>query len=750
MKAFGAQTSFAGGELSPLLAARVDLEQYSIGAKLIKNFTVMPHGGLQTIKKGSRVYVGFYYIKIFPFTYSSEKSWVFAIARRGGDDGGGLFFTLIEPPAVYYPLLGSLPYAEEECEDVRTLQSGNIIYLFHPNHPVQKITLDPNRDSNGGATLSWKISSVEFKHGPFQDVNTDESSKMQVTYEPNKYPAHPYGVASTSYQFTSADVGRLVRLEVKIKTNSGEIAPAQDRQSGVYRLYNFFGAYTWRTSGKWRGSVVIEIADANDKIDPTNENTWAWHVFKTYESVADAEENFSFSGTVEEYSADFRITVTSTWGRFRFMWDYQGGLIERLFKLQVPTSSLIGGFPYGCWSDSADGFHGSAPATDAWALGAFGKGVGYPSLGAFHQERLILARTKANRQSIWMSKPASWEDFGTSIPAKDDDAITLTLASKRDDAITGLVSRQDLLVFTEGSEWVARAGSKSDVFTPSSITITPSGYYGSAYLEPVDTGDTTLFLQNNKRTVRSIGYSLDVDGYASKDMCIMSEHIFRDNPIVSMAFQRTPQQILWCVLRDGTMAAMSYQPEHKVLAWSRVDLSLTSEKDRYFDVCSLTVGDTDYMYAIYTPSSDTIKYLACFDFSDGAIEGTSNLQYLEGRLELPNTEIPMGGTLQGRHRAIPAVTIRICDAERRTAEHSVHNDTEIRAGVINKNNSKTDKVNIPFADDEAFWGGDLRVVLPGGFDRDSVLRIETKGKVKILGVFPEVVNLDGDPGRSDG
>ena len=37
--------SFAGGELSPALAARVDLSKYHVGARELKNCFVHPHGG---------------------------------------------------------------------------------------------------------------------------------------------------------------------------------------------------------------------------------------------------------------------------------------------------------------------------------------------------------------------------------------------------------------------------------------------------------------------------------------------------------------------------------------------------------------------------------------------------------------------------------------------------------------------------------------------------------------------------------
>ena len=40
------KTSFTGGEYSPALSARVDLEKYSTGLKKATNVIVHPHGGV--------------------------------------------------------------------------------------------------------------------------------------------------------------------------------------------------------------------------------------------------------------------------------------------------------------------------------------------------------------------------------------------------------------------------------------------------------------------------------------------------------------------------------------------------------------------------------------------------------------------------------------------------------------------------------------------------------------------------------
>lgn len=45
MAVYTIQPTFSGGEFSPSLYSRVDVQKYSTGLKKLKNFIVHPHGG---------------------------------------------------------------------------------------------------------------------------------------------------------------------------------------------------------------------------------------------------------------------------------------------------------------------------------------------------------------------------------------------------------------------------------------------------------------------------------------------------------------------------------------------------------------------------------------------------------------------------------------------------------------------------------------------------------------------------------
>ena len=70
--------SFAGGELSPALAARVDLSKYHVGARELKNCFVHPHGGASN-RAGTEFVAEAKYpdkpVKMLDFVFSREQSY---------------------------------------------------------------------------------------------------------------------------------------------------------------------------------------------------------------------------------------------------------------------------------------------------------------------------------------------------------------------------------------------------------------------------------------------------------------------------------------------------------------------------------------------------------------------------------------------------------------------------------------------------------------------------------------------------
>ena len=707
MKLYDAKTSFAAGELSPVLHARIDLAQYHVGARTIRNFIVLPQGALinrpgTTVLDPERSYGA---ARLVSFVFSEEDSCVLAFGDGFVDRYSFTGFRERIPDS---------PYKSSHLARLRWLQSADVLYLFHPDVPIHTL----RREMENGHRV-WKFAKVELDKGPFEEANTDEKTKLSFIERPN----FQYWLSANFPLFLTYDLlDALLKIEVKVKAWSGTL----DLAPGVpVVVKDVFGPFTYRTTGKWTGSVKVERCPPEGWVGKANEGEWVWENFKEYFSDKDAEENFAFSGTVEEYATHFRFTYSGTKKRVVLAFDYEGGLIERILRvkeIQNQQEATV---------EDVEKKGGYIPETDAWAIGAFGPHYGYPSLGIFHQERLVLAATRHSPQTLWMSQPASWHDFSTSIPAKDTDAITVTLASKEVNEIRGLASRGDLLIFTAGAEWSAKAGAKTDVFTPSSIVITPSGYRGSHRLAPLDVGDVTLFVQRHGTTVRSMGYSLEVDGYSSSDISILAAHMFEGNPVVDWAYQQSPWSVVWCVLADGTVGALTIQREHQVTAWTRQAFGPDGHKVE--GVCCIPGATQDDVYLAVRRGNGLQVERLNRRFDGAGSFKDAGAYTVHSVLECLDWEQSVDGTLQGRHKQVPALTLRL------------FRTVTLRGGIVTENGAELDVLQFPDADlpgpADRLYTGDVRLVAPGGVGRTCRVRLENDepSPVTILGIFPEVV-----------
>lgn len=192
----------------------------------------------------------------------------------------------------------------------------------------------------------------------------------------------------------------------------------------------------------------------------------------------------------------------------------------------------------------------------------------YPSTVAFHQQRLMLGRTREVPNGVWGSQSADAENMDRSRPAKADDALSFALVNKKVNAINQLVSMDDLLVLSGDAIW-AVTGAEGNVMTASGgIDPKKQSGRGASRLEPLEI-DTVVFFQPAKgSSVRTLGFSFDIDGYASNNVAIFSPHLFENYTIVSWAFLEEPNACVLAVRNDGQMLCFTWEQEQQVWGWT--------------------------------------------------------------------------------------------------------------------------------------------------------------------------------------
>jgi len=200
-------TNFTGGELSPRLDGRNDLQKYPTGCKTLENMIVFPHGSaarrsgtqfVAEVKDSSKE------TRLIPFEFSTTQTYMLEFGdqyiRFYKDNGqilsGGSAYEI------------SSPYLEAELFDIKYAQSADVMYICHPNHPVKKL-------ARTGHT-SWTLTSVDFQNGPFMDHNIETTTltagHTSVGSSGNLTLSSTTGVNSNQ-GWLSTDVGRLVHFK---------------------------------------------------------------------------------------------------------------------------------------------------------------------------------------------------------------------------------------------------------------------------------------------------------------------------------------------------------------------------------------------------------------------------------------------------------------------------------------------------------------------------------------------------------
>jgi len=199
-------TNFTGGELSPRLDGRNDLQKYPTGCKTLENMIVYPHGSaarrsgsqfVAEVKDSSKE------TRLIPFEFSTTQTYMLEFGEqyiRFYKDNG----QILSGGSAYEI---SSPYLESELFDIKYAQSADVMYLCHPNHPVKKL-------ARTGHT-SWSLTSVEFTNGPFMDHNI-ETTTMTASHT-NAGQTGTLTLSSTTgvnsnQGWLSTDVGRLVHM----------------------------------------------------------------------------------------------------------------------------------------------------------------------------------------------------------------------------------------------------------------------------------------------------------------------------------------------------------------------------------------------------------------------------------------------------------------------------------------------------------------------------------------------------------
>lgn len=725
------QASFAAGEISPEVAARVDLDKYQAALLQAENCFIRPYGSAYRrpgLKYAYETDTG--YKKLQEFAVDSDTSYLLefreSYLRVYAPDGD----TLVKKATI------STPFSGGELHKLRFAQSADVMFIASGNHPVQVLT----RHSDTNWTMADMVLDASY-----YDVMTETEG---VTVSASATSGTVTLTASGNI-FAAGQVGNWIRLTHDVP------AVTQTLNGTGTSAALLSGEKGWKviSHGTWSGSFSVEYSKDGTK----------WKTLRTYSSNNDY--NPSESGTFDEPTY-IRISATITDGSVTID-------LTRLPYKHKGTVKLTG---------YTDGTHmtgtvvdqlASTSASDAYAFGPWSPSYGYPACVAFFQDRLCFAANAKYPYMVWMSRTGDYLNFGTeeiSGTLTDDSSIALSFISRKDFRILHLIATSDLIVMTEGNEWII---SGSSTVTPTKVTPQLQTFRGCTDVEPVIIGSDIIYVQRRGKTVRDMQYNYASDSYDGADLILLAKHITKETTIVDATYKQEPDSMLFFVMKDGTCACLTYVKDQKVYAWSRI---VTNGSIK--NVCAIASPDGERVYFMVSRGNGmfieelaepeehilldnsvnilteekvntvTVAHLAGCKVdvladgdhhaglqcdANGVValpDGIKCEQFVVGMpyktvIELPNIEVQMrDGSMQGRKKKVSEAILRLTDS---------------LGGEIGVTETLVDHINYDEFGDQfvKLYSGDKHVTVPnvpvGGF--------EDTGRVVITHSSPYPFNL---------
>ena len=558
--------SFAGGELAPALHGRIDLAKYDVGAAAIENMLVLRYGGVSR-RPGFRYVAqtsGNKKARLVPFRYSSDQNYIVEVTA-----GHFRFYTeqgiVVDGNGEPYSVAND--FTEAQLADIKYTQSADTLFLAHPAHyPMTLVRY---------GVANWSYQRMDITGGPFEDA---VRNGIRVT--PSGRTGNITLTASGNY-FTSDMVGCFLSLQQTVPSQQAEGVPGQV----TLQVTCVPGQSVYVESfGFWSGSFSVEKWD---------EESGAWVTLRSQSNNHSSNYNMTFTNEGSEITL-YRVTSSgfdpNPWSsenenqRGKVVIQTFSSEYEGIVKITGVASATVA---YAAVVKSLAEVSG----TMDYSLSPWSAAKGYPECCGFFEDRFVLAATKTEPQTYWMSQTGDYYNFSRSIPQVDSDAITGTLNNGQMNGIKYIATFGEVLMLTAGGTYKVSGG--QNPITPSNQQSKPQEYRGINSLTPCLIGGRIVFVQQQGNIIRDLGYSYDNDKYTGDDVSLLAAHLFEGHTIKSITYQQVPNSIVWCVRDDGALLGMTYIKEQDVYAWHK-----HTTDGKFVDVCSISGDHEDELWAV--------------------------------------------------------------------------------------------------------------------------------------------------------
>jgi hypothetical protein len=544
------------------------------------------------------------------------------------------------------------PYQADDLFEIRFVQNSDVLTLTHEDYA-------PRQLSRLGAT-NWQLATISFGASLPAPAGSLESRPYVSATVPsgggytmfNGYvvaavndedeESAPSGVALYNKQGTSTVTNATVtqitdasQAVISINSTTGIIAGSGIELIGLSAAGSADEVIAYNLMNGQILDVVSVSAGASVTVD--------------VDTSAMSANLAAFAGTVKVRVSTVDNNLGISGAKNTIYWSaVSGASYYRVYKSTIPGGvyGYIGRTTSTSFVDNNITPDTTRTAPEAEA--AFDSAGDYPRCCTYYEQRRIFGATTNDPQTIWMTQTGTESNLLSSVPSRDSDAIRFRMASRDHNSILHVVPMNDLIILTSAAEWRAYAPN-GDPITPSSLVVRTQSFSGSSAVTPALTAGSMIYVQQGGWSLRELAYSWESQSYKSTDITAMAPHLFQDQAVVDMTFQRVPIPILWVVMDSGELISCTYMPEHKVIAFAKHDTS-----EGYFEsVTTVVEGDEDAVYFVVRRTDDngetvrTVERLANMrqiseianafqvdsglSYSGAAVTSLSGLWHLEGK-----------------------------------------------------------------------------------------------------------------------
>jgi hypothetical protein len=634
--------SFAGGEITPELFGRIDLQKRQEGLALCRNFITLPHGPafnrpgtefVREVKNSAAV------TRIIPFSYNNLQTFCIELGagyfrwHTGGAtlsyaDGAAYVasatatITIATPGVVAQNAHGKAagdPVAFTTTGALPTgLTAGTTYYVLNPATNTYQLAATP-----GGAAIatSGTQSGTHTAHRPYsigEIVKTGGINYYCRTASIGNAPPN------TTYWYampTSPNLYEIPNSYAAADLFDIHFVQSADVLTLVHPNYpptelRRFGATNWQTStpvftppGNSIASVTWKTSANNTPPAPTATIEF-WYVATTIaantleESVASTGQGFGFDLSTANSFLKATIVDANPSANARY-YVYKKVVTDQTSSVASSLGPTNGFYGYigQAQKDPDSGTYTfvdnnivpdisrTPPVVDNTA--AFASSGNYPGAVSYFQQRRVFAGTVNSPQTFWATRTGTESNMSYNIPVTSDNRINVRIASREASTIRHIVAAGQLLLLTATAEW--RCSAVGDVLTPAAINMAPQSYVGASNVQPVVVNNLVLYAAARGGHIRELSYAWQASSFISGDICLMAPHLFDYNTLADMAYAKGPIPVLWCISSSGNLLGMTYVPEQEVAAWHRHD---TAASGVFESCCVITEGSEDVLYVL--------------------------------------------------------------------------------------------------------------------------------------------------------